>query len=324
MADGVYSQMYVAVWGLFLAFVYLSGVSVTHKMMYIDLCTKVQVNYERSEDLTKEVVKVIHAKDQFVSSISNEVKNVLGSLNESVEYLLKVLKDSAYIQVLRNVKLSGEILLNLVNNALDATRIRADSFELEYDIADFESIVRKALIIHTESLKRKNIFAQAVIDTNLPQKLLIDSARLFQVMVNLVSNAIKSTPNDGQIYIEVSWYGGQQDAETFLRLIKSKDFRGLKSPSMSETRIIGGDIISSRSEEDYMSSGRKRSASSRNILEFSFEEESRRQKNLIALGITSMIQKISSSTSRKTCHLFQNSEHYVMKRQKLSNSQRTC
>jgi len=304
LTDDLHLQMCIGALGLFLMFGFQSLISVTHKVMYVDLCNRVQVNYERSEDLTKEVVKVIQAKDKFVSSISHEVRNVLDSLNQSVKYLLTVLKDSAYIQVLRNVKISGEILLNLVNNALDAARIRADNLELAYEVADFEPIVRKALIINSQCLKQKNIFAQALIDSNLPSKLLIDSGRVLQVMVNLISNAIKSTPNDGQIYIEASWYGGRNDAETFLKLIKPKDFRGIRSPSSSNTK-------ETEEEEEDMgrpSLGVLRRASTSNILEFSFEEESRHQKNLIALGRNSS-QRLSA---------FGGSEHWVIKKQKLS------
>ena len=304
LTDDLSLQLFVGALGLFMMFSFQSLISVSHKVMYVDLCNKVEVNYERSEDLTKEVVKVIQAKDKFVKSISHEVRNVLDSLNQSVEYLLTVLKDSAYIQVLRNVKISGEILLNLVNNALDAARIRADNLELTYEVADFEPIVRKALIINSQCLKQKNIFAQALIDSNLPSKLLIDSGRLLQMMVNLISNAIKSTPNDGQIYIEASWYGGgQNDTETFLKLIKPKDFRGLRSPLSSDTRET-----EEEEETGRPSLGVIRRASTSNILEFSFEEESRHQKNLIALGRNSS-QKLS---------VFANSEHWVLKRQKLS------
>jgi len=322
LTDELYMQMYIGAWALFLTFTYLSGVSVTHKIMYVDLCNKVQVNYERSEDLTKEVVKVIQAKDQFVSSISLEVKNVLNSLNQSVEHLLTVLKDSAHIQVLKNVKFSGEILLNLVNNALDAARLRADNLELSFETADFEAVVRKSLIIHSQHLKQKNIFAQTLVDSNLPQKILIDSGRLLQIMINLLSNAIKSTPKDGQIYIEVSWHNGQENADT---LLKSKDFRGLRSPSMSETRISsrggGGELVlpdDDDEEEGSLNAGRVRSASSSNILEFSFEEESQRQKNLIALKRNSL-QKLSAS-AKAGSNFIQNSEHWIIKRQKLSSS----
>jgi CheY-like chemotaxis protein len=138
----------------------------------------------------------------------------------------------------------------------------------------------------------------------LPSKLLIDSERLLQVMVNLISNAIKSTPNDGQIYIEASWYGGggQNDTETFLKLIKPKDFRGLRSPLSSDTRETEEEEERGRPLEVI------RRASTSNILEFSFEEESRHQKNLIALGRNSS-QKLS---------VFGGSEHWVIKRQKLS------
>jgi len=168
----------------------------------------IQFNFDKSENLTKEILQVVEAKDCFVSSLSHEVRNIVNLLTGSVDYLLELTKNRTCLQVLKNIKMSGDILLNLVNNTLDAAKIKANKLELAFDHAEFEDIVKKALIINSERLKNKNIYAEATIDTNIPKELWIDSGRLLQIIINLLSNAIKFTPEGGRIRVAAQKVAG--------------------------------------------------------------------------------------------------------------------
>jgi len=175
-----------------------------------------QSNYEKAENITKEVVQAVESKDTFVSSLSHEIRNPLNALKGSIDYLLKVVKDASHLQVLNNAKLSGEILLNLVNNVLDAAKLKSDKMELSYIETSSIDIVRKVLLIHSESLEEKKIFAQAFIDKSLPSVLWTDPSRLLQITINLFSNALKFTPNKGKIRLIISWCNNEETRETLL------------------------------------------------------------------------------------------------------------
>ena len=199
------AQVLSAILALCSVFALSSLLNFLQKKIECTLWRLLSENYKNSEKLTKEVVQAMNAKDSFVSSLSHEVRNVLNSLNGSVDFLLSVLKDSPHLQILKNAKMSGEILLNLVSNALDAAKIRADKLELSYDHANFEDVVKKAFIINSENLKSKNITAKAFIDSHIPKNLWIDSGRLLQILMNLMSNSLKFTPRGGQIKVHVQW-----------------------------------------------------------------------------------------------------------------------
>ncbi|RZK80920.1 MAG: HAMP domain-containing histidine kinase, partial [Pedobacter sp.] len=297
---------------VFVAFIYLSGLAAIQHMIYSSLCNQAIINYERSEDLTREVVNAVEVKDGFISSLSHEVRNVLNSLNGSIDHLLTVLEESANKQILENARLSAEVLFNLVNNALDGAKIKADKLELNYSNSSFDDDVRKTLIINSQALKDKNIFAQASLESNLPPRLRIDSGRLLQIMINLISNAIKFTPQNGQIRIFASWHDHEQDSTTLFNMINEKSFRDANNESHVSDAIPGeNSLVYEDDEEEEVDFSWKIATS--NLIEFSTEEDNKHQKNLVALKRRSSFNKKGITRSPYRLHA---SEHWVIKKVK--------
>jgi len=246
-------------------------------------------NYKKSENLTKEVVQAINAKDSFVSSLSHEVRNVLNSLNGSVNYLLTVLKDSPHLQPLKNARMSGEILFNLVSNALDAAKLRADKLELSYADANFEDVVKKAFVINSENLKSKDITAKGFIDSHMPKKLWIDSGRMLQILMNLMSNACKFTPRGGQMRVDVLWCT-TEDQEHLLDPLPDEALRETHLPTSITTVNTIGEIDES-------------------VLEFSVHEEHTHHQNLIRLQSFPSFEPARRSRSSGDSRIIYSSDH---------------
>ncbi len=175
-----------------------------------------QTNYQKSEDLTREAIQAVESKDMFISSLSHEIRNPLNSMTGSIDYLLSVAKDSGTLKVLRNAKLSSEILLNLINNLLDAAKLKSDKMDVAAVETNFEEIIQKVFTINSESLLAKDICAQAFIDRRLPALLWVDPSRMIQILMNLLSNALKFTKPRGKIHIYVTWCSSGQKREQLL------------------------------------------------------------------------------------------------------------
>jgi len=261
LTDEQYFQIISGLAAFVLVFTVISLLGAFQKSTERNLWRLLNDNYKNSENLTKEVVQAINAKDRFVSSLSHEVRNVLNSLNGSVDYLVSVLKDSPHLQILKDTKISGEILLNLVSNALDAAKIKADKLELSCDHANFEDVVKKSFLINSENFKSKNIFAKAVIDSRVPKNLWIDSGRLLQIMLNLISNALKFTPRGGQIRVDVLWSQEKQPSQYLLDPLAEDTLREISDPTGAS--LEDGDEL---------------------MCEFSFDEEQMHHRNLTKLN----------------------------------------
>ena len=289
-----YTQILSGISFISIGFVTLCVLNLTQKNVEGRLWKLVEENYEKSENLTKEVIQAMEAKDHFVSSLSHEVRNALSSLNGSIDYLLTVLKDSEYLNVLKNAQLSGEILLNLVNNSLDAAKIKADKLELSYGKANFEDVLKKTFIINSEDFKRKNIFAEANLDNNVPKNLWIDSGRILQILMNLISNSLKFTQQNGKIAINVAWHEGEQPPETLYKPIKNR-INHVYNDFLEETE--GG---SENSLLDLKGTD-----------EFNIEEESQHNHNMATIK---KIGCLHVQASARSSHGLLNSENWYIKR----------
>ena len=189
------------------------GISVTsimiccyiQKNIELNLWELARKNYERSENLTREVVQAAEAKDTFISSLSHEIRNPLNSLNGSIAYLMDVMKEGPHRKMLKHAKLSGDILLNLVNNVLDAAKLKSEKMEISYTETKIESVIEKVFSMNSEALENLKITAEAYVTDHLPHALWIDPSRLLQIMMNLISNAIKFTKSGGKVQVYVDW-----------------------------------------------------------------------------------------------------------------------
>ena len=231
-----------------------------------------QSNYERAERINKEVIAAIEAKDVFVSSLSHEVRNPLNAMKGSIDYLLKVLRGTAHYQILENAKISSDILLNLVNNVLDAAKLRAEKVELSHNMSSPIDIIKKVVLIHSDRLKEKKIFVQAFFDRDLPGALWMDSSRVLQVIMNLFSNAMKFTEMRGRIKLFVSWCNESSGVDSLLKPVTEQDLLASKNK-----------VKESHSHQNHQNIYKNLSMESMNIAEFNHIENESRKKNLMTL-----------------------------------------
>lgn len=124
----------------------------------------------------------------FIELIRNRV---VGEVNEEQEELLDIAKE--------NVKK----VLTLIDNFLVASKIEVGKFSIEPKLNEINSLIERVVENHKILLKNKNIKIKTALDSNLPL-LFFDSLRIEQVLNNLLSNAMKFTPENGKIVLESS------------------------------------------------------------------------------------------------------------------------
>jgi two-component system cell cycle sensor histidine kinase PleC len=168
------------------------------------------------------------AKSEFIANMSHELRTPLNAIigfsdmlgTKTVTNPEKVVQYSGYIQQ------AAEHLLALINGILDVSKIQAGKLSVDAEPVTLDQVLGPCLLITESKAKEKNINVESHIAERLPM-LLADPLRLKQILINLLSNATKFTPEWGRIRVDAS--------------VKSDDFAAISvtdtGPGMSPEEI---------------------------------------------------------------------------------------
>lgn len=153
--------------------------------------------YEKEREITnaqkEELKKIGSSKNEFFANISHEIRTPINTIVGLNEMILRETPEGETREYARNIQNASRLLLNLVNDILDLSQIESKRMEIvpiEYHTKDlFENLVNMTQI----RMQEKKLEFQVDIDQNLPSILVGDEMRLKQVILNMLSNAIKYT-----------------------------------------------------------------------------------------------------------------------------------
>lgn len=137
------------------------------------------------------------AKADFLSVMSHEIRTPLNSVIGNSGLLLSEDLDEHLAEHVEMIKRSGEHLLYLINDILDFNKLEAGKVELEKKPFDLEQQIKTVVEMSATNAKLKHIELNYSLDYGLAKCYMGDEGRLRQVLLNLIGNAIKFTPQGG-------------------------------------------------------------------------------------------------------------------------------
>ena len=157
-------------------------------------------------DMAKQIKELDSMKDSFVSSVSHELRSPLSAIDGYCDLLIDCINNNYSkeqqlkgLQIIKNATIR---LTSFINNVLDLAKIKANKLELKKVDADIVSLVNEVITLYKPLViqQKKNIYSEISFD--IP-KVNIDVEKIKQVIMNLVSNAIKFTKENCNIVIKI-------------------------------------------------------------------------------------------------------------------------
>ena len=231
----------------------LITLSVGLSLLLLYLVVSARANFRNAALLAaaeREAVAASAAKSAFLAVVSHEVRTPMNGVLGMARALQRTNLDPQQQRYLETMLRSGETLVSMLNDVLDFSKIEAGRMDLEVQAFDLRAMAGDVIELWLEGAKAKQLDLDWFADDDLPALVLGDETRVRQIVMNLVSNALKFTEAGG-VRLEISTApGADGDGGVEIRVIDTgiglspEQLRGLFRPYVqaesSTSRKYGG------------------------------------------------------------------------------------
>ena len=223
----------------------------TEAKIFAELATSIAEEAKiTAENATKIAQDAVKSKQQFLSNMSHEIRTPMNAIIGFTKVVLKTDLSAKQKEYLSAIKMSGDALIVLINDILDLAKVDAGKMTFEKTAFKLDLSIKAMLHLFETKIQEKNLKLVTHYDTNIPEVLEGDPIRLHQIILNLVSNAVKFTTK-GKITVRVDLISQNKDncsikftvSDTGIGIEETnvdKIFENFQQASSGTSRLFGG------------------------------------------------------------------------------------
>lgn len=225
----IYKKVFI--YGLICLVTFLVCIILVYRLLS-DLIRWQDETNRRMKDSADAAIAAGKAKSQFLAQMSHEIRTPINAVLGMNEMILRESSDESILNYAGNIQAAGRTLLSIINSILDFSKIEDGKMEIipvRYDIA---SLINNLVNSIGERARDKSLDFIVDVDENLPSVLFGDDVRITQVIMNLLTNAVKYT-EEGKVTLSIK--EGGRDADFVYLDVQVKDTGiGIKQEDMGK------------------------------------------------------------------------------------------
>lgn len=189
---------------------------------------------KEQEELKAQAEEANKAKGEFLANMSHEIRTPINAVLGMNEMILRESREPEILSYAADIRRAGNILLSLINDILDFSKIESgkmDIIPVEYDLG---TLLCELMDMIRSRAKEKNLLLELKVQPDTPAHLFGDEVRIRQIIINILTNAVKYTP-EGKVTLTVS---GKKLSEDSVQLYVSVQDTGIGIKEEDRERLF--------------------------------------------------------------------------------------
>lgn len=172
------------------------------------------------------------SKSDFLANMSHEIRTPINAIIGMNEMVLRECKDGSVKEYAVNIQSASQVLLSLVNDILDLSKIEAGKMEILNDIYRLDGLIRDVVNMMRIKAEKSKLEFEVEVEESLPSKLYGDEGRNRQIIINILNNAVKYT-KEGKVVLRVC-AESRDEEQILLKICVSDTGIGIRKEDMEK------------------------------------------------------------------------------------------